>query len=328
MGRMHYAYWNALQGVEVAAICHTDPERLKQTASVSGNIDEPDESIDFDRLKLYSDLDRMLAECDLDAVSITLPTDLHAEFSIRALDAGVHVFCEKPMALNVAQCEDMITAAQRTDKILQIGHCIRFWPEYAKAKELVDSRQYGRVVAATFRRLGSTPKWSSSNWFTDETRSGGMVLDLHIHDTDFVQYLFGMPCAVSSRGAQGADYGLTHIVTRYLYDDDKVVTAEGSWQMTPSFGFEMSFDIMLEHATLTYNCIREPTFRVCPAGGDSFAPDVEKGDGYSVEIDHFVKATRGENVEEVTTLEQSMNSIRIIDAEKESAQTGKAVLLT
>ena len=103
MGRMHYALWNAMDGVEVAAICYTDPERLKQATDVSGNIDGAAESIDFDRVKLYSDFDRMLMECDLDAVSVTLPTDLHAEFSIRALEAGVHVLCEKPMALDVPQ---------------------------------------------------------------------------------------------------------------------------------------------------------------------------------------------------------------------------------
>jgi len=327
MGRMHYALWNALDGVEVAAICYTDPERLKQAVDVSGNIDGAAESIDFDTVKLYSDFDSMLMECDLDAVSVTVPTDLHAEFSIRALEAGVHVLCEKPMALDVAQCDKMIAAARRSGKMLQIGHCIRFWPEYAKAKQIVDDGQYGQVVAATFRRLGTMPTWSRSNWFADETRSGGMALDLHIHDTDYVQHLFGVPRAVHSVGAESAGCGLTHIVTQYLYDGNKVVTAEGSWRVALSYGFEMSFNIVLERATIVYDNTRAPMFRVCPTDAEPFTPEVEKGNGYSLELAHFVAALRGEMVEEVTTLEESRDSVRIVEAEKESARSGKTVVL-
>jgi predicted dehydrogenase len=325
MGRMHYAHWHAQDGVEVAAICHTDPDRLKSATGTSGNTEAAGAAIEFDTIQLYSDFDEMLAEGNLDAVSITLPTDLHAAFSIKALEAGLHVLCEKPMALNVAQCDDMIAAAQRTGKILLIGHCIRFWPEYARAKEIVDCGEYGTVVAVTFRRLGSIPAWSRSNWFTDEARSGGMVLDLHIHDTDYAQYLFGMPRAVRTFGARSLGLGLTHVVTQYLYGDDRLITAEGSWQMMPSFGFEMSFDIVLEKATLVYDNTREPPFRVCPLVGEAFTPEVEEGDGYSHEIAHFAKAIRGEKGKEVTTLEQSRNSVRIVEAEKESARTGKRV---
>ena len=97
------------------------------------------------------------------------------------------------MALTVTDCDRMIQAARKSGKILQIGHCVRFWPEYAKAKEIVDSGKYGRVVAAMFQRLGAAPGWSVDNWFINEKRSGGVALDLHIHDTDYVQYLFGMP---------------------------------------------------------------------------------------------------------------------------------------
>jgi len=269
----------------------------------------------------------MLSEEKLDAISLTLPTYLHADCSIKALEAGVNVLCEKPMALNVADCERMIEAAKKSGKILQIGHCVRFWPEYAKAKEIVAGGEYGRVIAATFQRLGSAPNWAADNWFTDEQRSGGMALDLHIHDTDFVQYLFGMPRAVRSFAAKGTGGQLVHIVTRYLYDDVKVVTAEGSWAMMPAFGFEMSFGIVLEKATLVYDCTREPRFKVCPAEGKAFGPEVEEGDGYSLEIAHFAKNVRAEETETVTTLEQSRDSVRIVEAEKESVKKGKQVSL-
>jgi predicted dehydrogenase len=319
MGRTHYKCWKALANAEVVAVCDVNPNIEEDTKKAVGNIGETGDVVDFSGLKLYTDFEKMLADAKLDAVSITLPTYLHADCSTKALSAGVNVMCEKPMSLNTAGCERMIAEAKRSGKLLQIGHCVRFWPEYAKAKELIDGGKYGKVIAATFQRLGSAPTWSADNWFMDEKRSGGMALDLHIHDSDFVQYLFGMPRAVCSFGAKGPGGGLVHIVTQYLYGDDKVVTAEGGWAMTPAFGFEMSFNIVMDKATLVYDLTREPAFRVCPAEGDAFTPEVAEGDGWLLQIAHFAKAISGKKVEAITTLEQSMNSVKIVEAEKESA---------
>jgi predicted dehydrogenase len=326
MGRMHCRCWRQLQGVEVAAICDTNPNVVEDTDKATGNIEASAGDVDLSGVQIYRDFDRMLGEERLDAISVTLPTHLHAD-SIRALEAGVNVLCEKPMALNAKDCERMIEAAESSGKALMIGHCIRFWPEYAKAKEIVDSGKYGKVVAATFRRLGSPPNWAVDNWFTDERRSGGMALDLHIHDTDFVQYLLGVPRAVYSFGANDSAGRLVHIVTQYLYGDDKVVTGEGSWAATAAFGFEMSFNIVLEEATLVYDCKREPNFRLCPAQDESFEPQVRQGDGYSLEIEHFAEKLKGRQTPTVTTLQQSRDSVRIVQAEKESVGKGGPVRL-
>jgi predicted dehydrogenase len=327
MGQTHYKCWKALDDIEVTAICDVNPNIVEDTKRAVGNIGDTEGAVDFSGLQLYSDFEEMLKSAELDAVSITLPTSLHADFSIKALGAGINVMCEKPMALNVKDCERMIAEAKQSGKILQIGHCVRFWPEYAKAKQIVDSGEYGRVIAAIFQRLGAAPTWSIDNWFMDEKRSGGMALDLHIHDTDFVQYLFGIPNAVYSSGAKGPGDGLLHIVTQYLYDDDMAITAEGSWAMTPTFGFEMSFNIMIEKATIVYDLTREPALKVCPTEGGTFTPEVQKGDGWLLEIEHFSRAVKGEKVEPITTLEQSRDSVRIVEAEKESAGKKEKVLI-
>lgn len=325
MGRLHYKCWNTLEDAEVVAVCDVNPNIEQDSKRAVGNVGETEEAIDFNRLQLYTDFEKMLKEAKLDAVSVTLPTYLHTDFSVKALQAGLNVLCEKPMALNVQDCQRMITEAKHSGKLLQIGHCVRFWPEYAKAKEIVDSGRYGRVIAATFQRLGATPAWSTDNWLRDEKRSGGVALDLHIHDTDFVQYLFGMPRAVSSFGARSPSGELLHIVTQYLYDNNKVVTAEGGWAMMTSFGFEMSFNIMMEKATIVYDLTREPAFKICPAEGQTYTPEVEKGDGWFLEITHFAKTISGQKVKLVTTLEQSLNSVKIIEAEKESLTKGEKV---
>ena len=161
----------------------------------------------------------------------------------------------------------------------------------------------------------------------DACKSGSSALDLHIHDSDYVQHVFGMPKAVFSCAASGPTDGDDHIVTQYVYGDDRVITAEGGWVMAPSFGFEMSFNVLLQKATIVYDCTRDPAFKVCPAEGDAYSPDVASGDGYSNEIEHFVKAVRGESVPDVITPAQSVESLRLVLAEKQSAASREKVLL-
>jgi 1,5-anhydro-D-fructose reductase (1,5-anhydro-D-mannitol-forming) len=327
MGKMHFNTYKNNPDAEIVAICDADEERLKSQTGTVGNISGTEEPIDLTGIALYTDYQKMLAEANLDAVSITLPTFLHPDFTCQALLAGIHVLCEKPMALTLAECDRMIDAAQQTGKVLQVGHCVRFWPEYQKTKELIDSKTYGDVLAASFRRLSIKPTWSSDNWLMNEQRSGGMELDLHIHDTDYIDYLFGTPHAVCSVGTRGESGGLSHIMTHYHYDDNKSVFAEGGWLMKAAFGFEMSFIIMLEKATILFDCTREPAFKVCPEEGDAFTPDVAPGDGYSAEIAHFLRAVQGGNVPPIVTVESSRNSIRIVEAEKQSAQKKQPVTL-
>ncbi|MBN1816583.1 MAG: Gfo/Idh/MocA family oxidoreductase [Sedimentisphaerales bacterium] len=327
MGRMHYKCWQAMEEAEVVAICDSNPNLIADANKAVGNIEGAADHIDFEKLEVFSDYDKFLSRGKVDAISLALPTHLHPDFSIKAMQAGVHVLCEKPMALDVAECERMIEASRKTRKVLQIGHCVRFWPEYAKAKEIVDSGCYGRIRAAMLQRLSAPPTWATDGWLADEKRSGGMVLDLHIHDTDYVQYLLGTPKAVRSFIARGKTGGALHVATHYRYDDDKVITAEGGWAMAPTFGFEMSFNLLLEGATLTYDCTRSPALRVCPCDGEAFTPDVAGGDGYSRQIEYFAGVIQGTNAEEVLTLEQSMESVRIIRAESESAAKDKMISL-
>jgi predicted dehydrogenase len=328
MGRMHWACWQRMAGAQVVAVCDSNPNLRQNLGKAIGNIQGAVRNIDLDQVQVYQDIGSMLDRADLDAVSITLPTHLHADASIHTLSAGVHVLCEKPMALTLDQCDRMIAAATESGRVLQIGHCIRFWPEYATAAEIVRSGRYGAVRAATLRRLSTVPTWAVDNWLTDQERSGGMALDLHIHDTDYLLYLLGRPLAVYSRAAGSRPQGgLVHIVTSYLYAADPVVTAEGSWAMTPSFGFQMAFSIALESASLVYDSTQTPTLRVCPKHREAFTPALAPGDGYSLEIEHFAQRVRGEVPEAVTTLQDSRQSVEVVLAEIDSIRTGEPVLL-
>jgi len=327
MGRQHLKCYRGLRGVQVAAICDGDKTRLKGSEKIEGNIGGDDAALDLSDVALYTDFEKMLAEEQLDAVSITLPTFMHRDFTVKALEAGLHVLCEKPMAMSVEQCEDMIAATKTNKRILQIGHCIRFWPEYVKAKEIVDSGRYGDVRTASFRRISPVPGWSWKHWLINQDKSGGAIMDLHIHDTDYVQYLFGLPLAVRSEAVIGPSGGFDYVTTQYVYENSKVVSAEGGFVMSPDFKFEMSFVISLEKATIVYDCRHTPALQVCPAKGGCITPKIESGDGWSREISHFVKKVKGTKVPEIISPADSLNAVKIILAEKQSAESKKEVAI-
>ena len=326
MGRMHYGCWKKVKGAKIVALCDKDASQFAAPVQ-GGNLAGADTSIDFGDALIYDDFDRMLAEAKPDVISLTLPTPLHVPLTVKALKAGVSVLCEKPMALDAVLCGEMVKAASKApnDARLMIAQCLRFWPCYVYLKQLVDSKKYGKVVAASFRRFSAPPGWGKGkSWFADEGKSGGVALDLHIHDTDIVQFLFGVPKAVTSSAAYGEDGAMQYIST--LYDvGGAAVTAEGSWCMAPTMGFEASYIVTFEKAVVIMDGKREKPLCVYPAKGEPFVPKLPEGDGYQYEINWFMDVLCGKRVACVTTPEQSRDSVRIVDAEKKSAKTAKMV---
>ena len=300
MGATHLRIWQALDEVQVVAVCDANPilGEAKQ-----GNLDVAGEKLNLDGVAIYVDAADMFSKESLDAVSITLPTHLHKQVSIQALEAGVHVLCEKPMALNLADCDAMIAASKKAGKHLMVAHCIRFWPAYTWAKLAVEGGEYGKVLSANFSRLTYAPAWDGDSWLSDPSKSGGIALDLHIHDLDFIQYLFGAPKDIRSICS-----GTRHVQTWVGYADGVVVSATASWLMPESFGFEMSYKIIFEKAAVVFD---GTGLKVFPADGESFSPELGEGDGYTGEIEYFSGMVSGTNSGSDMTPEQARESVRM-----------------
>lgn len=290
MGGMHLKNWARRSDAKLVAVCDKRPLHATQVNEVIGESDAPADCSDIVH---YTDPVTMLATASLDAVSITLPTHLHQDVTTQALAHGVHVLCEKPMALTVEECDTMIAAAEAAGKTLMIGHCVRFWPAYAWARQAVTDGRYGALRAANFERLSARPAWSEGDWLSDEIKSGGIALDLHVHDLDFIQYLLGKPDQLKAHTTTFPDGVTGHIRTHVSYPDlDAVISATASWMMPPSFGFGMGFTILLEQAALIFDSRADTPFVVYPADGDAVVPVLEAEDGYSREIDYFVELIR------------------------------------
>jgi len=327
MGATHFNGYKEIAEAEVTALCDVQVQRLKgDFTGTAGNIETGSaETEDVSGMKAYEQFDRLLEDGDVDLVDICLPTFLHEEKAVAALQAGKHVFCEKPMAMTYDQACRMIGAAEKAGKMLMIGQCLRFWPEYVMIKEIIDSGRYGPVRSAVLRRLGAMPDWSWNSWLTDTSRSGCAALDLHIHDVDVAQWYFGKPAQVTSQGTPWGDGGLAHIVTQYGYDDIPMVVAEGGWDLHGTFPFCMSAQIIFEKATVDYSSAASPTLTIYEPDGTVQTPPVAEANAYTEELRYFARCIEsGEAPERVPNASAAL-TVAIAEAEIASAQTGKPV---
>lgn len=251
MGWIHWLVYKRLPGIEVVAICETDPvRRTGDWRSIRGNFGPHGEQVDLSKVRVYESIDRMLSEGGLDLVDICLPPSLHCDTVLRALDAGHHVFCEKPMALHVADCDRMVARANAAQRRLFVGHVLPFFPEYSFARETVRSGAYGRLLGGTFKRVISDPQWLKD--FFDPNRIGGPLIDLHVHDAHFIRLLFGMPVRTRSRGR--TRNGVVSYCNSLLEFADPAITVNCISGVIEQQGrpFNHGFEIHMERGTLQF----------------------------------------------------------------------------
>lgn len=327
MGRTHMTQYLRLERegfpLRLTSICDVDAKKF-QGIFTEGNIHNPSTQFDFSPYRLYNEVDRMLEEERLDMVDISLPTYLHAEVALKALRQGVHVLCEKPMALTTGEGEAMIEAAREYGKKLMIAQVLRFWPEYEYLKETVAGGRYGKVLSAYFFRGGNPPVWTYNDWMVLENTSGGGMLDLHIHDIDMVNWLFGIPGSVATIARSvlpGSAYDI--ISTNYTYPDGKVVNSQIDRSLQGDFGFEMAFRVNFEGGNLVYD---KRVLKDNPKDGKGFVPELSQDSGYYREIKYFAEAVMHDRPLDRSAPEDTLVSLRIAEAEKRSAdQEGSPV---
>lgn len=291
MGRVHYDCWRKSNVGELVAVCDRDPRKLAGAwGSQEFNLgNQTSEKVDLSDLRTFALADDLFADSEIDIVDICMPTLFHAPLAIAALRAGKHVFCEKPMALNVAECLAMEEAASIAGRQLVIGHCLRYWSHYVKAREVLQSGEFGRPQYASLRRSSAAPVWSSGGWLMKASESGG-VLDMHIHDIDMALWWFGHPRAIAASGF--APGGLPLIMdARWDYDGFSA-QLHSSWDRNGG-EFHHAFKIIFERATLSYDLATDPSDKIrLLQGGRETLLQIEAPMAYHAELDDFAAAVR------------------------------------
>ena len=332
MGSTHWRIYKAMKDVQIVALADVDAaKRRGDVSKVVANIGGGDNSepLDLSGVNVYRTGLELIADPSVDIVDICVPTVDHAGLVCAALAAGKHVFCEKPLCRSAAEAKRIVAAAKKAKGFLNIGLCVRAWPEYRAAWEYFNSGKAGKMLSATFKRVSPGVDGNSwKNWYMDGKISGGALLDLHVHDTDEVNYFFGMPKSVRAVGANvvSKNGGIDHVVTTYDYGDGRLVMAEGGWEQAKGATFEMSFTIVCEKATLKLD---QTGFNVFPAKGGKVTPklDVKAGPtGWHQELDYFVGCVRkGVKPDKYQTVDSIADTMKIVFAEEKSVATGKAV---
>ncbi|MBM4000183.1 MAG: Gfo/Idh/MocA family oxidoreductase [Planctomycetes bacterium] len=251
MGWIHWLAYREVEGTRVAAICARDArKKAGDWRSIKGNFGPPGEQVDLSDVRVHDAFEPLIEDPNIDLIDVCLPPHLHASAAIRALEAGKHVFCEKPMALTADDCDRMCAASERTGRQLLIGQVLPFFPEYAFALQAARGGSYGTILGGSFKRVISNPEWIPD--FFDPDRVGGPLIDLHVHDAHFIRVLFGMPSAVVSEGRMRARV-VEHCSTLFRFDD-RAYSVSATCGVIGQQGrpFTHGFEIHFERATLQY----------------------------------------------------------------------------
>ncbi len=333
MGWIHYLAYQKIRGVQLSAICTRDEKKLAgDWRGIQGNFGPPGEQVDMSRVAKHRELDALLADPNVDLVDICLPPHMHADASVRALNAGKHVFCEKPMALTTAECQRMVKAAEKAGKQILIGHVLPLFPEYAHARKLIDSGKYGKLLGGSFKRVISDPLWLKD--FYDPQRVGGPLLDLHVHDAHFIRLLFGMPTTVSSQGRmRGAVVEYCNTLFSFT-DPSLVVSATSGVVNQQGRPFTHAFEIHLEKATLHYDFAAFSDqaelmpLKVLTDKGKVIRPDLGDGDpirAFEAEVKEVVSSIRAGKPSPILSGELARDAIILCHKQTESVTKKRPV---
>lgn len=297
MGSMHANCYHNIEGAKVVAVADLRREKAEELAKLSG-------------AEIYTTGKELIEKADVDAIDICLPTYLHAEHALLAMEKVKYVFVEKPVALTAAEGDALIAGAEKTGAQVQVGQVIRFWDEYMELAAMVESGEYGKVINANFRRLSPIPTWGWESWLLDAAKSGGAGQDLHIHDVDYVLSIFGEPKKLYSvRSTLGLKNDYVNTLMQY---GDFVVSVEGTWALPESYPFTATFRVVFEKAVVEnaggkFMCYDKDGAHEIKIEKKALTGDAYKGGnvsdlgGYYNELVYFCgKAASGKPIEKAT----------------------------
>ncbi len=314
MGNTHARHWGRVPGAEIVGALDLSLDAAQAVGPA------------------FTDWNTLLSEAKPDIVDVCTPTPLHREYVERAAAAGKAIFVEKPLARTLEDCDAMLAAVERTGVPAMSGHVVRFFPEYAAAKRLVDAGGVGTPAAVRTARMGGMPTWSV--WYADPAQSGGVALDLILHDFDWLRWTFGPVSRVYTQGLMGRtelagrlDYAL--VTLRFVAGAVAHIT--GSWAHPT--GFRTTFEIAGDGGLIEHDSARSAPLTASLRGGEGGgsvavpeSPLAEGEDPYYLELAAFVSALENSEPPPVT-LHDGREATRIGLAALESIETGKVVQL-
>jgi predicted dehydrogenase len=276
-----------------------------------------------------TDLEQAVLDPQIDAVDICLPSALHRTWTERALEAGKHVFLEKPIALSAEDADAVVDAAARHGAVVVVGLVLRFWPEYVELQRRIASSELGRPRAVSTYRLSPPIDWN--DWMADREQSGGVCVDLLVHDFDQMNWLLGQPRRVFAREPRA---GHVQAVVEY---DGATGLAEGSVAMPRSYPFSSNIRVLCEDGAAEYAFSAAAVegegnigasdsargLRLTPGDGPPVTVPVESADPWGPALAYFVDCVQQGKQAEQATADQARQALLVSLAANRSLESGK-----
>ena len=268
---------------------------------------------DIADISVYTSLEECIADKKPEAVVVAVHTASHYPIAKLALNSGAHVFVEKPFVLNVKEGEELIELASQNNKILMVGHVVRFMPAYQKLKEWIDNKEYGKLEFLSMSRFSGLPAWGQwKERQADFGSSGGALFDLVIHDIDFAQWVCGSPDKVDAQILPGnlSNYDYVSVLWSYQ-DSDLKVKIDGGNTFHSSFPFRASFSVRFENASVYFSSYNPEYIVVTTDSETKNVPLDDSNDGYANEMDYFIDSAINNRHPQKCTSESALASIRL-----------------
>ena len=323
MGNTHIASWLQREDAQIVAVSDPNPKRLSGEVRAEGNIDLLSEGgFDLSKIRTYTDFSDAIIDPEVEAVDICLPTLFHVDAAKLCAAEKKPFLLEKPVARTSEGVREILKAAETQGVLGMPALCLRFWPEWSWLRDTIKQGTYGKVLAARFERIGACP---GGRFYHNGELCGGALLDLHIHDTDFVLHCFGPPQAVTSFGYPRMSGEIDHVVTHYHYEDIPLVVAEGGWQPKNDLPFRMRYMVTFENATVEYDLNADTTLTLYREGHDPEPILVGEQNGYDLQIAEFMQSLKEGTEPPTATLASSLISATIAEAERASIAQGRRI---
>lgn len=335
MGVTHFKAIAEVADARVAAICtRSEKKRAGDWREVQGNFGEGGGVQDLGSIATYQQFDDLIRDRDIDLIDICLPSPMHAATTIAALEAGKHVLVEKPIALSVEDADRMIAAARSTGRLLMVAHVLRFVPQWAFIRQAMDGR-FGRLLTLSIERIITSPDWSKD--VADLKANGGPLIDLHIHDVDFVLHLLGKPKRIASVG-RDVDGCVLYVSTQYDYGDGATVTSRGGAVARKGRPFMQAYEACFEEATVTVSTATEPLGNdparrqsqtheliVYDAAGRVSFPTLDGPDPFVAQLEHAVQRVSRDEPSTLIGAESAREALALCFLEGEAVRRGQYV---
>lgn len=269
---------------------------------------------------------------EIDYLDVCIPTYQHEEMVLLAAKYNKHVLSEKPFALTLEAIDNMLEATQKANSIFMIGQVLHFWPEYAKIKEWVDQGIFGEIKLATAVRLGQHP---ISEWYGDPKKSGGGIYDLHVHDIDFLCYLFGDVDEVYATGKKARKDSWNFVDSTLRFKNGVNATAQAAFGITDNYPFSMNLRIVGEKATAEFSfsagfnlediASARNSLILYRNGQEPHQEPPSTRDPYEIEVEYFANCVKEGKQPEMVKPKEVRKSIQAILGLIKSLETGKVV---